>query len=78
MRSAYYGRQSERHRNFARRLRVNRLELHNIGSYLAELSPVERAEVKTGLVNSFFGQHQGSTRMIHQRAQLAQISCLNF
>jgi len=53
---AYLGRQSERHRSFGRRLRVNQLELHNIGSYLAELDPAERAAIKTKLVDSFFGQ----------------------
>lgn len=55
--AAYLGRQSERHRNFARRLRVNALELNNIGDYLSELDPGDRAEVKRELVTTFFGQH---------------------
>lgn len=55
--AAYLGRQSERHRNFARRLRVNQLELNNIGDYLSELSPDLRADVKKDLVGTFFGQH---------------------
>jgi len=55
--AAYLGRQSERHRNFARRLRVNALELNNIGDYLSELTVAERSDVKRELVTTFFGQH---------------------
>lgn len=54
--SAYHGRQAAEHREYAQHLRTAQLELHNLGPYLAELQPDQRAEVRKDLVRTFFGK----------------------
>lgn len=52
--SSYLARQSNAHRGEAWRLRQTELELRNLGEYLSELQPLDRAEVKRALVPRYF------------------------
>ncbi len=52
----YFAVHSSAHRNFAQQLRSSELELSNVGNFLAELDPTERAQVRRQLVPTFFGK----------------------
>lgn len=54
--AGYLASQSASHRRFARQLRLTSLELSNIGAYLADLTPEDRATQRAELVRLFFGK----------------------
>lgn len=52
--SAWLGRESSRHREVARALRLTELQLRNLGSFLAELGPTDRNDARVRLLGRFF------------------------
>jgi hypothetical protein len=55
--AAWLGRESHRHREAARSLRLTELQLRNLGSFLAELDPDDRNEARVRLLGRFFSDH---------------------
>jgi hypothetical protein len=54
--AAYLAAQAASHRRFAQQLLLTALELNNIGGYLADHEPADRAKIRAELVGMFFGK----------------------
>jgi hypothetical protein len=54
--AAYLAAQAASHRRFAQQLLLTALELNNIGGYLADHEPADRARIRSELVGMFFGK----------------------